>query len=248
MLLLFGDTKVSNEWKVEENKACGYVRMYYMQGGMAFYESETEYQELKKHHLYCFPSRVPYKITQNIEQTVECFYVHMDIAPYVLSRLQEIDLEKHPILKHLIEALRLVAIWEDEKISGALQQKLTESIIEYLVTSHFLEKLDPKIEKGIRYMMERVEEHVKLEEISAYCGYHPQYFIRLFKTCMGETPHQFIIRHRMKKAMSMLLEGESVAKTADTVGYRESKNFSRTFRQIYGITPSDVKKYLRIVP
>lgn len=248
MLLLFGYTKVSKNWKVEENKACGYVRIYYMKGGYAVYESETEYLELKENYLYCFPSRVPYKITQNPQKCVECFYVHMDITPYVLSSLQEIDIEKHPVLKRLIEALYLIAVQEEEKISGGLQQKLTETIIEYLVKEKFLETLDKKVEKGIRYMLEKTDCSVKLEEISAYCGYHPQYFIRLFKSCMGETPHQFIIRHRMKKAMSMLLEGESVAKTADAVGYRESKNFSRTFRQIYGVTPSDVKKYLRIVP
>ena len=248
MLLFGGNTKVEKTWKVEEDTACGYVRMYYLKSGSAIYESETECVELKKDYLYCFPSRVPYKIRQNSQTGLECFFVHMDVAPYVLSSLQEIEIEKHTVLQKLIEALELIIIQEEENVTGALQQKMTEAIIEYLIKIQLLEKLDPKIEKSIRYMLERAEEPIKLEEISAYCGYHPQYFIRLFKSCIGQTPHQFIIRHRMKKAMSMLLEGESVTKTAEEIGYRESKNFSRTFRQVYGVTPSDVKKDLRIIP
>lgn len=33
MLLLYGITKVSKTWKVAENFACGYIRMYYIQNG-----------------------------------------------------------------------------------------------------------------------------------------------------------------------------------------------------------------------
>lgn len=248
MLLLFGWTKVSKDWIVDEKKPCGYVRMYYLTGGHAVYESGNEFLELKKNHLYCFPSRMPYRITQDPERRVECFYAHMDIAPYVLSNVQEINLEEYPVLKRLIEALSMLAVEEEERINGALQQKLTVTVIEYLVKGHFLETIDPKIGKGILYMQECIGQPVKLEEISKYCGYHPQYFIRLFKSCIGETPYQFMIRYRMKMAMTLLLEGETVAEAAEAVGYRESKNFSRTFRQVYGVTPSDVRKYLNIVP
>lgn len=247
MLLIFGCTKVTKSWKVAEETACGYIRMYYMQGGYAMYESEREQKELKKGMLYCFPSRIPYKITQDPENRVECFYMHVDIAPYVLSKLQEIDPEEHPVLKRLIEALLILSVEEKESISGALQQTLTDTIIEYLKRENMLESIDSKIEKSVLYMLERVNQSLKLEEVSACCGYHPQYFIRLFKSCMGETPHQFLLKHRMKTAMTMLLAGESVAKAADAVGYKESKNFSRTFRQVYGISPSDVKKHLNVI-
>lgn len=244
MLLLYGVTKVPETWKVVEDTACGYIRIYYIQNGDVVYQSETENKKLKKNMLYCFPSKIPYKIIQHTSNCLECFYVHMDITPFVISSLQEISLSEHIILKKLIEAFILLAKEEEESVNGSVQQQLTNTIEEYLKKICVLESVDPKIEKSVLYMQANIFRPLKIEELSLECGYHPQYFIRLFKSCMGVTPHQFITSYRMKTAMSMLLTGYSVSETAEAVGYKESKNFSSSFKHFYGICPSKVKKYL----
>lgn len=243
MLLQYGYEKVKKSWNVIEEEACGYVRIYYMQGGDAFYESATECKKLKKDMLYCFPSKVPYKITQNPENCVECLFLHANIAPCVISVLREIDVSEHIPLKKILEIFRILC--EDETVifGGAFQQQLMAAMIEYLKKINLLEMVDAKIEKSVLYMMKNIDQTIKIEEMSKYCGYHPQYFIRLFRECMGLTPHQFIINYRMKNALVMLQTGVPVSKTAEMVGYKESKIFSRAFKQFYGISPSKVKKY-----
>jgi len=242
MLLCYGYLTVWENWAVCEKQAPGYVRVYYMQGGEASYESETEYRELKNNRLYCFPSTVPYKITQNPQNRITCLYFHFNIAPYILSTLQEIDVAKHIILKNLLDAYIALCKAEPQNPNGAFQRQLASAIIEYLKKLAILEIVNPKIEKGVAYVLDHIDKPIKIDELSKYCGYQPEYFIRLFKECIGLTPHQFIISCRMKNAMVMLQNGASVTITAEAVGYKESKNFSKAFREFYGITPRKIKK------
>lgn len=247
MLLHYGYEHVQKSWKVVEEEAPGYIRIYYMRGGEAVYESATECKKLKMNMLYCFPSKVPYKITQNPENCIECLYLHASIAPCVISVLREIDVSEHIPLKKILEIFMILCEDEPVTFSGAFQQQLMAAIIEYLKKINLLEMVDAKIEKSVLYMLEHINQSIKIEEVSDYCGYHPQYFIRLFKECIGLSPHQFIINYRMKNALEMLQTGITVAKTAEAVGYKESKNFSRAFKQFYGISPSKVKEYFSIM-
>ena len=198
--------------------------------------------------LYCFPSTVPYRITQNPENNITCLFFHFTIAPYVISALREIDVSEHPILKNLLEAYIALCIAEPPKIDEAFPQQLTSAIIEYLKKIKIMQMVNPKIEKSISYVLEHMDQSIKVEELSEYCGYQPQYFIRLFKECVGLSPHQFIISYRMKTALALLQTGTSVTVVAETIGYKESKNFSKAFKQFYGIAPREVKKYLHNMP
>lgn len=247
MLLLYGTTKVSKTWKVVENSACGYVRMYYIQNGGGVYRSGREYRELVPGNVYCFPSKTPYQITQHSSEGLECFYAHMDIAPFVISSLRELNLSEHEFLKKIIEAFILLAKEEKESIRGGIPQQMAAIVTEYLKKEGHLESIDPKLESSVLYMQENLSKPLKIEKLSSMCGYHPQHFIRLFKACMGVTPHRFLVNYRMKTAMSMLLAGHSVSETAEAVGYGESKNFSSSFKTFYGICPSEAKKYLRMI-
>jgi AraC-like DNA-binding protein len=94
------------------------------------------------------------------------------------------------------------------------------------------------------YISDHLGEKITVELLSELCGYHKQYYIRLFSAHLGATPHQYLISYRMKRAFSMLLEGKSVSETADTVGYPELRNFIRAFKKYYGYSPSQVKKYI----
>lgn len=244
MLLFYGYKKVSESWEVVEENAPGYSRLYYIQGGDAYYKSTDEYRKLEKDKLYCFPNNIPYKITQDSANCLECLYLHVNISPYVISSLKEISILEHTVLKKLLEAFVVLCKEKQLSFDGSFQQMMTAATIEYLKNMKILETVDKKIEKSVLYMMEHMNESISVETLSNYCGYCPQHLIRLFKECMGLTPHQYIISCRMKNAVGMLGNGISVIKTAEAVGYKESKNFSRAFRQFYGISPSKVSKYL----
>ncbi|MFF5174003.1 helix-turn-helix domain-containing protein [Micromonospora sp. NPDC000089] len=69
------------------------------------------------------------------------------------------------------------------------------------------------------------------------------HFIRTFRATFGETPHRYLQRRRVERAMSMLIESErDVTDICFAVGFSSLGSFSRTFRQIVGESPSDFRK------
>ncbi len=65
------------------------------------------------------------------------------------------------------------------------------------------------------------------------------HFIRTFKDTFGETPHRYLQRRRIERAMSLLRTTEdSVSEICLDVGFTSFATFSRTFREIVGESPS----------
>src|SRR4026209_429353 len=61
------------------------------------------------------------------------------------------------------------------------------------------------------------------------------HFIRTFRAVFGETPHRYLQRRRVERAMFLLRETErSVTDICMDVGFRSLGTFSRTFREIVG--------------
>lgn len=64
------------------------------------------------------------------------------------------------------------------------------------------------------------------------------HFIRTFKATFGETPHRYLQRRRVERAMAMLVSTEqSVTDICMAVGFTSLGTFSRTFKEIVGETP-----------
>ena len=69
------------------------------------------------------------------------------------------------------------------------------------------------------------------------------HFIRTFKAAFGETPHRYLQRRRVERAMFLLRQTDrSVTEISLDVGFYSLGTFSRTFREIVGETPSAYRK------
>ncbi len=65
------------------------------------------------------------------------------------------------------------------------------------------------------------------------------HFIRSFRATFGETPHRYLQRRRVERAMFLLRESErSVTDICLDVGFSSLGTFSRTFRDIVGEAPT----------
>lgn len=66
----------------------------------------------------------------------------------------------------------------------------------------------------------------------------PAHFSRTFRATFGETPHRYLQRRRVERAMFLLREtDQSVTDICFQVGFGSLGTFSRTFRGIVGVPP-----------
>ncbi|MGW5213236.1 helix-turn-helix domain-containing protein [Streptomyces sp. NPDC004051] len=71
----------------------------------------------------------------------------------------------------------------------------------------------------------------------------PAHFSRTFRATFGETPHRYLQRRRVERAMFLLREtGRSVTDIGFEVGFNSPGTFSRTFRDIVGRSPRAYRK------
>ena len=65
------------------------------------------------------------------------------------------------------------------------------------------------------------------------------HFIRVFKATFGETPHRYLQRRRVERAMFLLRETDrSVSEICLDVGFTSLGTFTRTFTKIVGESPT----------
>lgn len=82
-----------------------------------------------------------------------------------------------------------------------------------------------------------------LEELSQHAGYTKDHFARVFKKVVGQTPHDYLINARVRRARQLLLESNlSIKEIASALGYRDIYFFSRQFKAKMGMTPSEARR------
>ena len=68
------------------------------------------------------------------------------------------------------------------------------------------------------------------------------HFIRTFRAAFGETPHRYLQRRRVERAMFLLRQTDrSVTEISLDVGFLSLGTFSRTFREIVGQSPTEFR-------
>jgi transcriptional regulator GlxA family with amidase domain len=75
------------------------------------------------------------------------------------------------------------------------------------------------------------------------------HFIRTFRATFGETPHRYLQRRRVERAMFLLWQTDrSVTEICFDVGFASLGTFSRTFRDIVGESPSEYRSRAELRP
>jgi AraC-like DNA-binding protein len=106
---------------------------------------------------------------------------------------------------------------------------------------------DPKhIPESLRRAVERMRIYhhlpLRISELSALVGMSPSHFIRTFKKVMGKSPIDWVRHERIHHAQRRLAESEdSMKQIARQVGYNDQFYFSRDFKNLVGVTPTDYR-------
>jgi AraC-like DNA-binding protein len=88
------------------------------------------------------------------------------------------------------------------------------------------------------WMDEHSHEAIDLEGAAKEVGLSCFHFLRVFAKVLGVTPHQYLVRCRLRHAAGLLAdEGRSITDVALDVGFADLSNFVRTFHRAAGVSP-----------
>jgi AraC-like DNA-binding protein len=77
-----------------------------------------------------------------------------------------------------------------------------------------------------------------LAQLSADARQSPFHYLRTFRQITGVTPHQFILRARLRdSALRLLADDAKVIEVALAAGFGDVSNFNAAFRSEFGVTP-----------
>ena len=89
-------------------------------------------------------------------------------------------------------------------------------------------------------------QQIDLERAAAEAGISPFHFLRLFANVLGVTPHQYLLRSRLRHAARLLADdGLPITEIAYDVGFGDLSNFVRTFHRAAGVSPRRFREAAR---
>ena len=112
---------------------------------------------------------------------------------------------------------------EEPKASDHTRSSLVREEIEQYIHAHFTEDLS-------------------MQDVAHAMSYSEAYFCKLFKQCFKVNFSTYLNEYRIARAKSLLASGtDSIRDISLRCGYTDSTYFSRVFRRITGMTPSEYR-------
>ena len=101
-----------------------------------------------------------------------------------------------------------------------------------------------RINRAIEHVLQHLDEPLRLETLARVAGLSPFYFHRLFRHAVGEPVNEFVKRARLERALALLTRQgwatrrqASLTDIAFACGFASSSDFSRCFKQSFGVAP-----------
>ncbi len=102
---------------------------------------------------------------------------------------------------------------------------------------------DTYIKEAVHFIEQNFHNSITVEDMADFCNISRGYLSRIMKRHIGMSPQQLLMNYRMSKASQLLLMTQmSVGDIGKTVGYSDQLRFSRAFKTIYGVSPSQWRK------
>ena len=101
------------------------------------------------------------------------------------------------------------------------------------------------IEQSLTYIEEHLAEEISTEELANSVGLSPFYFQRLFKRLVNKPVQEYVKLRRLAKVIENLGNtGQRILDVALDYGFTSHANFTRAFKETYGITPEGYRRDL----
>jgi AraC-like DNA-binding protein len=105
----------------------------------------------------------------------------------------------------------------------------------------------PSALRATTRVLRRIEEEPQVEwsldRMAKAAGLSPYHFLRTFEAVAGVTPHQYVLRSRLRNAAAEIAAGsQKVVEIALGCGFGDLSNFNRAFKRELGVSPREWRR------
>ncbi len=129
---------------------------------------------------------------------------------------------------------------------------LTTAFSFHLLQEYSMEKKQLRLLRGrlegralknvLEFAHDNISQPLTVENLASQAHLSPFHFARQFKATLGLSPHQFLLKIRIEKALQLLSTRRSLTEIAFATGFYDQSHFVHAFRRVTGQTP---KAFLR---
>ncbi len=195
------------------------------------------------------PKKDGYEVTQSLKQNTKTSHI-----PIILLTAKATHQNKLKGLKHGADAY-VMKPFDKEELTIRLEKlvELRTRLQAYYSKDDFLVAAQtPEVTNTetvfLKQLREVINEHLttadfSIPQIAQMMQMSQVQVYRKLKALTGKTPTQYMRILRMKKAMELLNTTTlNISEIAYDLGFSDPNYFSRTFQQVYGKTPSSIRK------
>jgi len=112
--------------------------------------------------------------------------------------------------------------------------------------SDVLSSAEARVTRAVRRIEHHPDERLNLSGLAIEAGLSPYHFLRTFEHLTGVTPHQYVLRARLREAaMRLTTRPNRVLDIALDCGFGDVSNFNRAFRAEFGASPGVYRRQTR---
>ncbi len=114
----------------------------------------------------------------------------------------------------------------------------------FYVEKYALKDYSPPVQKVIQHIDRNMDSQLSLKNLAALCFISPSYLSTLFKQETGQTLTDYISSQRIHRASVLLAADDhcSVADIAGNVGIMDVNYFTKIFKKMLGVTPTQYRR------
>lgn len=213
--------------------------------------------QVKAGMLFYICPGVPHVIEKDVKEPMCFFSVHFSLARVnfndnqwdIKNAAEMLSLHPGQELKNYYRVENtfenLVSSWNAKQpayefMAKTLLQQLLIVIYQNITRQSPNYSTTLKVEKVIQYMHQNINSKVTLAELSELVQLSSTYLSRIFKETTGYSVIEFFNKIKIDKAKELIFDGNKrVKEVAQALGFTDEFYFSRIFKRIEGISPSE---------
>ena len=152
-----------------------------------------------------------------------------------------------PTLHHIALALR-AGIQTGDALDRMYGEAFSTALAVHLLREYGAVMLVPKARYGgltraklvraVEYIQAQLDAGLTVSGIAHAVGMSRNHFTKLFKESTGQTPYQYVVDARVKKAKELLTTGKfTISEAAHHVGFVDQSHLTRHFKRVFGLPP-----------